>query len=340
MNPARRQELAEERLAWVRGVIERRDATAVLLRARRNFAWATAGDENHVVLAAEAGVAALLVTRGAATVITAVNEAPRILDEELAGLPIEVEATPWHDATATDDVVRRIGGATILTDADLEEELGAQRSILADLELGRLGWLAGRAVAAVRRALDGTVAGMTEHEVAGIAAGALAVEGIRAPVLLAAADGRIDRYRHPLPSDQPIARRLMLVAVAERWGLHAAVTRFAELTPPDVQLQERIAAVERIHAAMVHATRPGATLGQVFAATQAAYAAEGHPDEWKLHHQGGTIGYQGRERVATPGDGTVIREGMAFAWNPSITGAKAEETIALGADGPMILTVG
>ncbi len=338
MNAARRKELVEERLAAVRDLVERRGATAALLRARRNFAWVTAGGENHVILAAEDGVADLLITPGAATVITAVNEAARIRDEELSDLPIELEAVPWHDPDATEDAIRRIGGASVLADADLEEELLPLRSILADVELERLGWLASRAVAAVRRALDGTVAGMTEHEVAGIAAGALAVEGIRTPVLLAAADARIDRYRHPLPTDQPVAHRLMLVAVAERWGLHAAVTRFAELTPPDAKLAERMAAVERIHAAMVRATRPGATLGDVFEATQAAYAAEGHPDEWKLHHQGGSIGYQGRERIATPGDPTVVRDGMAFAWNPSITGAKAEDTIVLRPDGPVVLT--
>jgi Xaa-Pro aminopeptidase len=86
-------------------------------------------------------------------------------------------------------------------------------------------------------------------------------------------------------------------------------------------------------AAMSEATAPGATLGEVFAATQRAYADAGYPEEWRLHHQGGTIAYQGRERIARPGDETRIVPGMAFAWNPSITGAKAEETFILAEDG-------
>jgi len=90
--------------------------------------------------------------------------------------------------------------------------------------------------------------------------------------------------------------------VAERWGLHVAVTRFAELRPPDADLSARMAATEQVHAAMIEATRSGRTLGDVFAAAQAAYADVGHPDEWRLHHQGGIIGYQGRERIAVPGD--------------------------------------
>jgi antitoxin VapB len=119
-----------------------------------------------------------------------------------------------------------------------------------------------------------------------------------------------------------------------------AVTRFAELRPPDADLSARMAAAEQVHAAMIEATRSGRTLGDVFAAAQAAYADAGHADEWRLHHQGGIIGYQGRERIAVPGDPTVIRAGMAFAWNPSVAGAKAEETVLLADDGPRFLTRG
>jgi Xaa-Pro aminopeptidase len=157
-------------------------------------------------------------------------------------------------------------------------------------------------------------------------------------VLLAAADDRIARYRHPIPTARPIERRLMLVVVAERWGLHAAITRFAELSEPDAEIVARTEAVARVHEAMVDATRPGATLGDVLGVAQRAYAAEGHPEEWRLHHQGGVIGYAGRERIAVPGDRTAIEHGMAFAWNPSIAGAKAEETILLREDGVRVLT--
>jgi hypothetical protein len=49
-------------------------------------------------------------------------------------------------------------------------------------------------------------------------------------------------------------------------------------------------------------------------------------------------GYASREVVATPDARQEIREGQAFAWNPSLEGAKAEETFLLGPDGPEILT--
>lgn len=340
MTPETRRALVGERLEAIRRVLTERGAPAALLRTRRNFAWATLGGQNHVILADEEGVAGLLVTPTDAVVLTAVNEASRIRDEEIGDLPITVEALPWHDGGAGARAAQRIAGAEPLADAALEEDIVGLRCILSGPEAERLAELGRRAVAAIGAAIDGVEPGISEHEAASVVAGRLAAEGIRTPVLLAAADDRIERYRHPIPSAHRVTHRLMLVVVAERWGLHVAMTRFAELEEPDAELSRRQAAVARIHDAMVAATRPGQTLGAVFAATQAAYAEAGHPDEWKLHHQGGIIGYQGRERIAVPDDQTVVREGMAFAWNPSITGVKAETTMLLTAAGPIVLTAG
>ena len=46
------------------------------------------------------------------------------------------------------------------------------------------------------------------------------------------------RYRHPLPTGTPVRDRLMLVLVAERWGLHVAATRIARID------QDRLAGLE------------------------------------------------------------------------------------------------
>lgn len=332
--------LVGDRLNAIRGILEERGASGALLSTRRNFAWATAGGENHVVLATDAGVAGLLVTRDEAVVLTAVNEAPRVADEEVGELPIEVRALPWHDQAAMTREAERMGGPNLLDDAALEDGLLPLRCRLAGSEMERMRWLAGRMMAAAAAALSEARPGMTEDEVAANASHALLAEGIRSPVLLAAADERISRYRHPLPTGRRIERRLMLVLVAERWGLHVAVTRFAELQPLGPDLMQRMEVAGLVHEAMANATRPGRTLGEVIAAGQAAYAEAGYPEEWRLHHQGGIIGYQGRERIAVPGDHTVIEPDMAFAWNPSVAGAKAEETILLHPDGTEVLTAG
>jgi len=326
------------RVEVVRALTEARGGTAALLWSRRTFAWLTLGGLNHVAIGTETGAAPLLVTGRDVVAISPNIEAGRLVSEELAGLPVEVVPVPWWEPDAIGSEAARRAGGRLLTDADLEDALVGVRSRLGDVEQDRMVTI-GRAVAtALDGALRAVADGTTESELVAMLEARLA--GYRTPVLLAAADERIERFRHPLPTGLPIRRRVMLVVVAERWGLHVAATRFRELVPPTAALAATIAATRRVEAAIHRATQPGATLGDAFDAARAAYAAEGVPDEWKLHHQGGTIGYQGRERIAVPGDPTTIEPGMAFAWNPSITGAKAEDTFILGASGARQLVTG
>lgn len=48
-----------------------------------------------------------------------------------------------------------------------------------------------------------------------------------------------------------------------------------------------------------------------------------------MHHQGGPAGYLEREWVATPAGRQTLSETEALAWNPSIRGAKVEDTALL-----------
>jgi Xaa-Pro aminopeptidase len=330
MSSSARSAEVDTRLAALRASLERHGARSVFLIARRNFAWLTAGGSNHVLLESETGEAGVFVTADEAVVLAPNIEAQRLADEELAGTGLDVVAVDWWRQQGVIGEASRRGRAGLVSDGDLEPDLVILRSRLSAFDAERLTILGGEATRAVDAALA-TVRPMTT-EVELCAALLAALGDIRAPVLLAAADDRIARYRHPLPGDNPIRRRVMLVLVAERWGLHVAVTRFRDLEPRDSDLEARFAAVARVQEVLHDATRASATLGEVFAAGQAAYAEVGYPNEWQLHHQGGTIAYRGRERVARPDDPTVIEPGMAFAWNPSITGATVEETFILGDD--------
>jgi Xaa-Pro aminopeptidase len=346
--PLQPSDLAEElsgragehraRLQRLQSLLDRRGDHVVLLTARRNFSWLTAGGTAHVLQSHETGVAGLLVTRDDVVLITQNIEAARLADEELSGLGIEVIAVPWWEPGAIEEEANRrlARGSVLKRDEDLESELVSLRSLLSPFDQQRMSGLARTARDAVEATLAAAMPGMSENDIVADLLGRL--PGVRAPVILAAGDERVARYRHPLPGTTSIRGRVMLVLVAERWGLHAALTRIRELEPPDADLAQRIAAVGEVRAAMHAATRPGSTLGQVFDAARAAYAATGYADEWRDHHQGGVIGYQAREHIAAPGDATLIETGMAFAWNPSIAGAKAEDTLLLDAEGARVLT--
>jgi len=88
---------------------------------------------------------------------------------------------------------------------------------------------------------------------------------------------------------------------------------------------------------MAH-TRPGIPAKEVLQKGIDAYQEKGYPEEWKLHHQGGSIGYTGRDyrvHFKTP---DIIQENQAFTWNPSITGTKSEDTILATLKGPEMIT--
>jgi Xaa-Pro aminopeptidase len=325
---ARSKEVSR-RLDLVREALDSRVSDAVLLRLRHNFAWLTLGGDNHILAATETGATFLLVTATEAFVVAPNNEEARIRDEEVSGLPLQIETIPWYEPAAADRFAHGRSRKRVATEAELESDLVAHRSALGPIEHARLRWMGTRVVEAIDAAADGVSAGDSEESAIAAMEESLTRQGIRSPVTLAAADERIVRYRHPLPTAHPVRKRLMLIVVGERWGLNVALTRMRDLVPPEAETAHRQALTETVLERMRAASVPGSTLGAVLAETQRAYADAGFPDEWKLHHQGGTIGYRSREVIATPGNETPIVDGMAFAWNPSITGAKAESTFYL-----------
>jgi hypothetical protein len=134
-----------------------------------------------------------------------------------------------------------------------------------------------------------------------------------------AAEGRAARYDRLLSGDVARLRRTLDPdAVARLRGAR------------------RVAACGEILMRMrEEATRPGRTLADAFEDCTRFYREAGFAGEWERHHQGGLTGYASREVIATPSSDHVIGEGQAFAWNPSVVGAKAEETFVLteaGAD--------
>jgi Xaa-Pro aminopeptidase len=319
-------------------VLERRALDALVLRAPRNFAWLTGGAESRVDRALETGVAELLVTAGEIAVVTTNIEAERFRIEQTPWA--EVIAHPWHEGPfpapqgAIGSDLPRPG------ETDVAGEVAALRGVLDADAIERLRAVGADARSAVEEVAPEVAPGLGEHEAAGLLSGACERRGLFPSVLLAAADGRIAAHRHPLPHDGVVERRAMLVISAERGGLYANLTQLVELEELPPETARRVAATNQILAGMRDATRPGRPLSDVFADCRRLYAEAGFPDEWRLHHQGGSTGYASREVIATADTHDPVEVGQAFAWNPSITGAKAEETFVLTGAGAEVVTGG
>jgi len=233
----------------------------------------------------------------------------------------------------------KLGADTGFSNAlNISREIAALRAQPTPEEGSRYRELGKLCAQGMRQAIDGVRPGISEFEVAGLLTQSVESKGVQVVVNLVASDDRIFSYRHPLPTDKKLRKYAMLVLCGRKWGLICSVTRFVHFGALPDEIRQKAEAVARIDAEMIAATRPGRTLGDVFNQAQSAYTAAGYSDEWQLHHQGGSAGYAPREVTASPASIEPILVGQAFAWNPSITGTKSEDTILVGEDSNEIIT--
>ena len=335
----------EQKHALAAEYLRRRDLEAALLARRCNFSWLTCGGHNYVAQTCDVGNSYLLVDRQDAVVLANNIEAPRLADE-LSGIGLAVVT---YDYTDTDGLARavqeRVSSAEIGSDAGvsglgtrpLDQGFDQLRWRLTAWELQRYQRLCGDVVGAVEHVCRTFTPGCGEHVIAGQTDLALREVGCVSWVLLVGADDRLERFRHPLPTDQRAAHRALVAVCAERDGLISACSRMVSFERIDDDLRRRHAACVTVDAALWSRTKAGTTLGDCFAEAVEAYVATDFADQWRLHHQGGSIGYLPRERKAAPDDMTVSLVDQPFAWNPSVAGVKSEDTILCTDSGPVAL---
>jgi Xaa-Pro aminopeptidase len=123
-----------------------------------------------------------------------------------------------------------------------------------------------------------------------------------------------------------------------KWGLGCFATRLVHFGEPPTELRDRHASCCYVDACLNLETVPGADVATIFRKATAAYEETGHADEWRLHHQGGSTGYAGREYKAHGEIEETVLTNQPFAWNPSITGTKSEDTIITTESGQRFLT--
>jgi antitoxin VapB len=325
----------------------------VLITTQANFSWLTAGGTNGVDLSREAGTGALLVRNdGKLFVLANRIEMPRLLSEELASKEFEPVEFSWQEEKASPAFLPARAltlldkgaalGADVAVGANalpVEAALARCRYQLTSSEIERFRLLASDAARVVGDLTRKLVAGETEREVARRVTDGLAACDIRAVVNLVAADERIQKYRHPVPTDRRWEKILMLVVCAQRGGMIASLTRIVCSGAIPDELRRRTLATARVNAQLLSATRPGALGSELYEVAARAYAAEGFAGEEQLHHQGGASGYRTRDWLAHPRCSEPVQTNQAFAWNPSITGTKVEETCVAFADGIEVLTM-
>jgi Xaa-Pro aminopeptidase len=317
----------------------------VLLTTRANFAWITGGRDNHIPSASESGVASILATPDKLICLTNHIESPRFRTEELVGTDIEVVDFPWWNGQeAHETVAEVIAGRRIASDTgsfglpSLPGGFTQLRWSLTDLEIQRYRYCGQLAAASLESVCRQVQVGDTEFDIAARMEFECQRTGANPCVVLVSTDRRVFEYRHPIPTSRKLEKYAMLVICAEYRGLIANCTRFVHFGPLSDELKQKQRAVCNVDTAVNLATKVGRGLNEIFTDLQAAYAENGYPDEWKLHHQGGSTGYAGREMMGTPFAQAKVLPNQAFAWNPSIAGTKCEDTILATENGIEFIT--
>lgn len=333
----------EEKQARLTTLIEEQDWTAVLLSRHENLAWATAGRvEARVALGMETAVCSLLFTReGGRFYIAPNNEAARLADEEFAGLGFEPAIYPWTEDAAI-DLAHQHGGPEIGADTAqpglIPWNFTGQRAPLLPGEVERFRALGTAVGESTTRVLKGLAPGITEDEMAARISADLLAQHITPSVLLMGTDERIFRYKHAVPRKGVLSKYGMLNFCARREGMVVSITRFVHFGAMPAELAANFDRAAQINAELLHASREGATSALLYDVAAKGYAAAGFPDEITKHHQGGPCGYLERDWVAKPGGTQVLASTQGLAWNPSLQGAKAEDTALLRDGSIEILT--
>jgi len=329
----------EEKIERLLALCAAEGLAGVLINSQPNFSWLTCGGTNGVDGSREAGVSTLFVrSDGRRFMLASRIEMARILTEEVNGQGYEPIEFPWEEekgnATLVVDLARSLTSEELPIGSDLpfigarcmEGAIARSRFKLTSFEVDRfraLGRDTGEAIGRMARAL---APDLSEREIARRANDVLASVGAHPVVTLVAADERLARFRHPLPTDLQWKKVLMIVVCARRGGLIASLTRIICNGAIPEHLVQRTRATATVNAQLFAATRPGMSGRKLYDVAVRAYRDVGFAGEEKMHHQGGAAGYRTRDWLAHPQSNEQVQENQAFAWNPSITGTKVEET--------------
>lgn len=311
---------------------------AVWFARPNNFAWLTGGGDNVVDRDGDIGVAAAGYDGDGVTVVTDNIEAPRLRDEELDD-DVDIETFDWY-SNGLGAVLAETSPTPAAADFDVDGfdtvDATSLRQPLTDRQVATYRDLSEEVATAVERVARTITPTDTELQVTAALREELEARDIATPVVLVGSGSRAQQYRHYTPKSEQLGEYALLSVSVSRDGLYTSCTRTVAFDEPD-WLGERTENAMRVETTALAATQAtgaaGGTAGDVFGAIQEAYDAVGWAGEWQHHHQGGAAGFAGREWIATPDSDAPVVLPQGYAWNPTVQGAKSEDTHLVTADG-------
>ncbi|KAB1198447.1 MULTISPECIES: Xaa-Pro peptidase family protein [Haloferax] len=316
---------------------------AVWFARPNSFAWLLGGD-NVVDRDSSVGVAAAGYDGDEFHVVTDNIEATRLLHEEVPHEDVRIHQYQWYEGSLESGVAA-VSPTPAAADFDVPEfdavDAGELRQPLTEDDVDAFRELGRDVASAVERVCRQLEPQDMETEVASGLRVTLGAMGIETPVVLVGGSRRAQKYRHYTPTQERIGDYTLVSVTAQRDGLYASCTRTVAFDAPD-WLESRHQKTMQVETNALAATQrvaaDGGTAGDVFDVIRDSYDEVGNSDEWLNHHQGGAAGYAGREWFARPGGDDPVSVPMAYAYNPTIEGAKSEDTVLVTDETIEVLT--
>lgn len=329
----------------IRNLMAKLHLDAILLRKQCNFSWLTCGGVNYVSIATEVGAAPLLITSEEEYVICNNIEAKRIeREEKLPAQGYKIKSFKWYNDREKEIIDEITKGGKVGCDCEfsgtknISKDLNPLRYSLTLWEVERykkVGYLTSKAIEETAETIK---PGDKECEIIGRLAERLWSNRLDYITTFCAADERISNFRHPIATEKKIKKRAMLCVNARKWGLIISLTRFVQFGKVTEELRKKYEYNVYIDCVLMANTKPGKPVVEAFKKGLEAYKEMGYPEEYQLHHQGGAIGYTGRDYKVNFQTTEIVQENQGFAWNPSITGSKSEDTMLATSKGPLLLS--
>jgi Xaa-Pro dipeptidase len=331
----------------IKRLLESEKLDALYLTRQANFSWITAGSSNLVTICTEDGVASILVTKdGKKYALTNAVEEARMREEQLLEeLGFEIISQAWYENRNVEFIKKIVGdmgkvGSDIHFDSTrmLQDKINPLRYSLTHNEICRYQYLGDYMSAALEKYVATVKPGMTEYEIAGGVAEALWPEQIDQVLFLVAADERVLKHRHAIPTMNKLKKHLMVSCNGRYKGLITTTTRMVYFGTPPKGLLDQYTKTAQIECRMISATRPGVDDLVPHLIGKKAYEEFGYGDMYYKHHQGGPQGYYNREYLVSELRHEKAMPNQCYCYNPVVSGTKTEDAFIAMEEGPLFIT--
>ena len=335
-----------DKVAKLREYMTAEQLDGIYISKQNHFAWITAGGDNIITRFTDAGVCAILITQSDRYFICNNIEAGRMKDEEfLDQLGFKEMSFYWYEDKEAECIAQAIGAnGKLAADIPMAGAVDANpiildlEKVLSENEIGRYLYMGSLYSKVIEEFMETIRPGDTERKIAGGLAAKMWENGLEPVLFLVASDERVYKYRHPIPTDKPVEKWLMISCNARYKGLVTKITRMMYFGDLPKELNEQYLKTLDIENQMIRMTKAGVDDLTIYHEAQKLYAEHGYPEMWKEHHQGGPQSYTNGFYLTHENSHEVIRQHQCYCYNPSITGTKSEDAVIITEEGPIFVT--